>query len=271
MLLMGMRLGDEPRIVATTTPKNVPLVRRLLAESTTRTVSGTTHENADNLAATFLTKVVARYEGTDLGEQELYGRLLLEDKDALWTREMLSTTRVRPGEITVDDMSSIVVAVDPAVSVSDKSDETGIVVTGKCRKGHGYVLADLSGKYTPQGWAKVALQAYVQYGATRIVAEVNNGGDMVRHTIRTYDRDGLTGQNVPVRSVRASRGKWTRAEPIASLWQQQRCHMIGVHRQLEEQLTTFSPMEGGKSPDRFDAMVWGMTDLMLREGARWFA
>lgn len=271
MMLMGMRLGDQPRIMATTTPKNVPLLRRLIEEKTTRIINGRTKDNQDNLAGNFLSAVVKRYEGTDLGRQELDGELLLENKHALWSRSLLAATRVKPEDYDPEDLVNVVVAIDPAVTSQEKSDECGIVVCGRTRAGKGLVLADRSGRYSPEGWARVALQLFQDFDADRIVAEVNNGGDMVRHTIRTYNSGELDGAFVPFRAVRASRGKWTRAEPIAALFQQGRCGIVGVQPKLEEQLTTFDPMEGDKSPDRLDAMVWGMTDIMLTQKKRWVA
>jgi phage terminase large subunit-like protein len=271
MLQMGMRLGNDPRTVATTTPKPTELLKDLVGRQTTRIVRGSTYENRSNLAETFIKTIIQRYEGTDLGRQELHAELLLEAKNALWRRDLLAATRVQPGKVTAEDMMSIVVAIDPAVSVNEQSDETGIIVAGMAADGQGYVLADLSGKYTPKQWARVAIKAFVDFEADRIVGEVNNGGDMIRHTLRSYhDGEGLSGAAVPFRAVRASRGKWIRAEPIASLWQQNRCHIVGVMPKLEDQLTSYDPFEGEKSPDRMDSMVWAMTDLMLKGGKRWF-
>ena len=272
MAQMGLRLGQKPRTVITTTPKPTPLLKKLLAENgkTTRVVSGSTYDNSDNLAPTFISTIIARYEGTDLGRQEIHAELLLENKNALWNRKVLSDTRVREDEIGPDDMMQIVVAVDPPASSTEKSDECGIVVCGLAPNRHGYVLADLSGTMSPKKWAQTALRAAKDFNADRIIAERNNGGEMVKHTIKSYHEGGLDGSKVQVKTVFASRGKWTRAEPIASLFQQNRAHIIGIQSKLEDQLTSYDPFEGQKSPDRLDAMVWGLTDLMLRSGARFF-
>lgn len=270
MSQMGLRLGRSPRNVITTTPKPTELLKKLLAEKTTRLITGSTYDNSDNLAPTFIKTIISKYEGTDLGRQELHAELLLENKNALWSRGLLAATRVQPTDVDKNAMSQIVVAVDPPASSGEQSDECGLVVCGLGANKRGYVLADLSGRMTPKKWAQTALQAAKDFQADRIVAERNNGGEMVKHTIRSFREGGLDGGRVHVKTVFASRGKWTRAEPIAALFQQHRAHLVGVHPKLEDQLTSYDPFEGQKSPDRFDAMVWGLTDLMLRGGSRFF-
>lgn len=270
MSQMCLRLGQKPRVVVTTTPKPTPVLRKLVDDKTTRRVGGSTYENADNLAPTFISTIVSQYEGTDLGRQELHAELLTENKNAHWNRALLAATRKRDADITFEDMIRVVVAVDPPATSGDKADECGITVCGRGIDKHGYVLADLSGRMSPQKWAQTALQAAKDFGADRIIAERNNGGDMVKHTIRSFKSGGLDGSKVHVKTVFASRGKWTRAEPIAALFQQGRCHMVGIHPKLEDQMCEYDPFEGNKSPDRYDAMVWGLWDLMLTSGNRFF-
>lgn len=173
---------------------------------------------------------------------------------ALWSRAQIERDRLRH---SAPDMRRVIVAVDPAVSAKSGSDETGIIVAGLGTDGHGYVLADLSGKYTPLGWARAVVQAYYDFQADRVVAEVNQGGDLVESTLRSIDPD------ISYKAVRASRGKVTRAEPVAALDMQGRIHHAGVFARLEDQMCGFDPMQGGDSPDRVDARVWAMTELLL--------
>lgn len=271
MAQMCLRLGTKPRTIIATTPKPTPLLKRILGEKTTRRVGGSTYENKDNLAGTFINTIIQQYEGTDLGRQELHAELLLENKNALWSRDVLAGCR-QPNEqrLGIEDLVQVVVAVDPPASSSETSDECGIVVCGMTADRKGVVLADLSDRMTPKRWAQVALKAAKDYSADRIVAERNNGGEMVRHTIRSFREGGLDGSKVPVKTVFASRGKWTRAEPVAALFQQRRVIMNGIFPKLEDQLCEYDPFEGQKSPDRFDAMVWGLSDIMLKGGSRFF-
>ena len=258
MLMFGLRIGSHPRVIVTTTPKPVTTLRNLLAieDGSILVTRGSTYENLTNLAPSFLSEILARYEGTRLGQQELHAELLDDVEGALWTREMLENSRI----VSPPDMKRIVVAVDPAITARADSDETGIVVAGIGEDGHGYVLDDRTLRGSPNDWGRAAIAAYHQHKADRIVAEANQGGDMVGHTLRTVDR------NVPVRLVHASRGKRTRAEPIAAMYEQCRIHHVGFHPQLEDQLCTWVPNEGA-SPDRLDALVWALTDLMI-DGAR---
>ena len=253
-LLFGLRLGRNPRIVATTTPRPTRHMRALLADPTTRVTKGRTKENARNLATTFLHQVVGKYEGTRLGRQELDAEMLDDSTGALWVRTAIEDLRLRTVGV---DFVRVVVAIDPAVSVNAASNETGIVVAGLGTDGHGYILEDGSGHYSPDQWARRAIGLYDDHGADRVVAEVNNGGDMVGHTIDTVR------SNVSFVAVHASRGKRSRAEPIAALYEQGKVHHVGVFPELEDQLCTWDANSGEESPDRLDALVWALTELML--------
>jgi phage terminase large subunit-like protein len=250
-LQFGLRLGNDPRCVATTTPRPIPLIRDLIKDPTTVTTSGSTFDNRANLPDAFFQRVVAKYEGSRLGQQELHAVILDDIEGALWKRQQLEDVRVRQ----YPELTRIVVGVDPAPTSSDESAETGIVVAGLGVDGQGYVLADVSLRDTPSNWAKAAVNAYHTYKADRIVAEANNGGDLIEHTIRTIDR------KVAYKKVHASRGKQTRAEPISALYEQGKVHHVGYHALLEDQMTTWLP--GLPSPDRMDALVWALTELMI--------
>jgi len=253
-LQFGLRLGKKPRCCVTSTPRPIKLLKELIARPDVHVTKGKTADNSSNLAETFLTAIVSRYAGTRLGRQELDGDVLDDVPGALWSRDLLEACRIPRG--TEPAMRRIVVAIDPAVSVSETSDATGIVVCGLGVDGHGYVLEDLSGKYSPTQWSRRAIDAYKLHKADRIVAEANQGGAMVESTLRAVDRD------VPVRLVHASRGKITRAEPISALFEQHRCHMAGCFPELEDQLCSFEPGTMD-SPDVLDAAVWALTDLMV--------
>lgn len=252
-LLLGLRLGQDPRVVVTTTPRPVALVRNLLTRDGVVVTKGSTFENAANLAPAALAQLRSRYEGTRLGRQELEAEILDDVPGALWQRKMLDEGRID----TLPDMQRVVVAIDPAVTSGEDSDETGIVVCGRGVDGHGYVLADRTCKLSPDAWARRAVQAYEQFHADRIIAEVNNGGDLVERVIRTV------GGHYPYRPVRASRGKLTRAEPVAALYEQGKVHHVGSFPELEDQMCMYTPDGYDGSPDRVDALVWALTDLML--------
>lgn len=253
MLQFGLRLGPDPRTVVTTTPRPSRIIKHLIAEATTHPTRGHTVENAENLPASFITEMERRYGGTRLGRQELAAEILADTPGALWSWAMLEDRRAAP------DLTRVVVAIDPAVSSGEGSDETGIVVAGLGVDGRGYVLADRSCRLSPDGWARRAVQALDDHTADLCVAEVNNGGDLVEQTIRTVRR------SIPYRKVHASRGKVTRAQPVAALYEQGKVSHVEVFPDLEEQLTTWTP-EDGKSPDRLDALVWALTELMVKEG-----
>jgi phage terminase large subunit-like protein len=259
MLMMGLRLGVHPQVVCATTPKAVPLLKAMRSSPGVIVTRGKTLDNAANLAPSFLTSLMARYEGTRIGRQELEGQDLDDNPDALWSREAIDRLRVREAP----ELARVVVAIDPAVTSTAESDETGIVVAGLGTDGRGYVLADRSGRFKPDAWARRAVEAYHEHRADRIVAEGNQGGEMVTHVLRTAWPDA------PVRIVHATRGKATRAEPIAALYEQGRVSHVGGLPQLEDQLCTWMP--GGSSPDRLDALVWALTELMLGRGELAFA
>jgi predicted phage terminase large subunit-like protein len=258
MLMFGLRLGDDPRVVVTTTPRPIKMIHTLLSDPNVVVTRGSTWENRKNLAPAFIEQIVRRYEGTRLGRQELEAELREDVPGALWNRGLIEAAH---RDIAPGDLVRVVVAIDPAASSGEAADETGIVVAGKSAGGDGYVLADLSGHYTPAEWAKVAIAAWHQHRADRIVAEVNNGGEMVEATLRMVD------PNVPFAAVRASRGKVARAEPVAALYEQGRVRHLGALPQLEDQMCAFTSdfdrATAGFSPDRVDALVWALTDLFV--------
>jgi phage terminase large subunit-like protein len=259
-LQLALRLGTEPRVVATTTPRPVPLLRRMLTEAGTIVSHMTTSSNAENLSPVFVAEMRRRYAGTALGRQELEGEILADRKDALWKREWLDANRCNQAPL----LSRVVVAVDPPATSGKDADACGIVVAGKGEDRRGYVLADrtLQG-LEPLAWARAAVEAYRQFAADCLVAEVNQGGDMVEAVIKQV------APRLPVKRVRATRGKWVRAEPVAALYADGRVSHVGELKLLEEQLCNFGPggLPGGKSPDRLDALVWALTELMLESEA----
>ena len=248
---LGLRLGDDPQAVITTTPRPIPIVRDLVAVANATVTRGSTYDNLPNLAESFASRIIERYEGTRLGRQELHAEILDDVPGALWQRDDIDG----PRQSQMPDLELVVVGIETAVSADEEADETGIIVAGGANN-RAYILEDVSGHYTPSEWASVALKAYYRHNADRIVAEVNQGGEMVEHTIRTLDR------NASYTAVRASRGKITRAEPIAALYEQQRVHHVGMFAALEDQLCTYTA-ETKESPDRLDALVWALTDLMI--------
>lgn len=252
----GLRLGSQPRAIVTTTPRPTELIRSLVKAPTTVITSGTTYENLPNLAQSAVSYLKAKYDNTRLGRQELYAEILDDVPGALWTRAILEKYRVTEAP----DMRRVVVAIDPAVSVGEDANETGIVVAGIGADGHGYVLDDVTVSGSPDHWARVAVYAYYHYEADKIIAESNQGGDMVSHTIRMIDR------NLPVKLVRATRGKYVRAEPVSAVYEQGKVHHVGFFAELEDQLCTWVP--GEDSPDRLDALVWAFTELMLEGQGR---
>jgi len=257
-LLFGLRLGSDPRCLVTSTPRPTALIRELVAkESTVQTVSST-YANRANLAPAFLEEILAAYEGTRLGRQEIYGEILEDVPGALWNHALLDELRLPSAP---RDLERIVVAVDPAVGCGEEGDETGIVVVARDEAENGYVLADLSGRYPPSEWAKRVVDAYHAHQADAVVAEVNQGGELVRDMLRIVD------PNLPVRKVHATRGKYQRAEPVAGLYEQRRVYHVGCHAALEDQMCVFTPDLDRKrlgSPDRVDALVWGLTHLLIK-------
>lgn len=250
--VLGLRLGDNPQALITTTPKPTKIIKELVADKGSVITTGSTYENKSNLAASFLSKLVKKYEGTRLGRQELNAEILADNPGALWKRAQIDELRVK----TAPAMKRIVVAIDPAVTGNADSDETGITVNGLGSDDHGYLLADLSMRGTPEEWARAAVNAYHDWKADRIIGETNNGGDMIETVIRMVDR------NVSYKAVHASRGKITRAEPISALYEQGRCHHVGFFPVLEDQMADYDPNTSKYSPDRMDANVWGFIELM---------
>jgi phage terminase large subunit-like protein len=264
MLAMTLRLGDRPRCVVSTTPRPIAIVRRLMADPGTAITRGSTFDNSANLSASFIEAVRQRYDGTRLGRQELYAEILDDVPGALWQRDVLDRLRVREAP----DLVRVVVAVDPSGGAGPENDEQGIMVCGKGVDGHAYVLADKTCRLSPDGWARRAVEAYREHKADRIVYERNFGGDMVEHTIATVARS--MGVHVATRAVVASRGKVQRAEPVAALYEQGKAHHVGSLPLLEDEQCRFVPGEFDGSPNRVDALVWAMTDLMLGEPAATF-
>ncbi len=257
MLMFGFRIGDDLRGVITTTPKPIKLIRDILANSATTVTRGSTYDNRSFLSTEFFNQIIRKYEGTRIGRQELDAELLEEFPGALWTRAMIDAHRLRYDEVHWDMIERVVVAIDPAVSANENSDETGIVCCALTRSQHVLLLDDESCKESPLGWARVAVGLYKKRQADRIVAEVNNGGDLVAANLYSVAPE------VPYRSVRASRGKAVRAEPVAALYEQGRVHHVGQFQKLEDQLCEFVPGITDKSPDRMDALVWAVTELIV--------
>ncbi len=256
MLQFGLRLGASPRQMVTTTPRATPLMLSLVKDAATRMTRIRTADNAENLASGFIETVRARYGGTRLGRQELDGELIADREDGLWRREQIEALTVR----VHGPMSRIVVAVDPPASGEAKHSCCGIVAVGLDGDGRAVVLADGSVEgASPSGWAEATARFYRRFDADCVVAEINQGGDMVTSVLRTVE------PTLPVRQVRAMRGKWLRAEPVAALYEQGRVVHAGHFAALEDQMCDFGPdgLSSGRSPDRLDALVWALTELVL--------
>ena len=256
-LEFGLRLGSNPQVVVTTTPKPIKLIKELVANPATATTRGSTYENRANLARNFFDTIIRKYEGTRLGRQELMAELLDDRPGALWTLTAIDADRIRE----CPELFRVVIGVDPAVTSGEDSAEWGIVVagigpnpTGAENPCHFYVLEDLSGKYSPHDAATRIVGAYKAHRADRVVDEVNNGGDMIEAILRNLDH------NFAYKPVHASRGKMTRAEPISALYEQHRVHHVGAFGILEDQMCDYFPLDP-KSPDRMDALVWALTEL----------
>lgn len=265
-LRMGLRLGKRPRALYTTTPRPLAFLRDLVAKSlpadgngapqrpSVAVARGSTVANRANLPAEFIEDITRAYGGSRLGRQELDGEIL-DDIDALFRSAWIGHVTALPR------FKRVIVAIDPAITTTTKSDETGIVVVGLGEDGRGYVLADRSGKYSPLEWARRTIDTAREFDAKQIIAETNRGGDMVEHTIRTLDA------HIPFKDVRALKGKGTRAEPVASLYEQGRVSHVHGLGKLEDQMTTWDPRLDPDSPDRLDALVWGLTELMCAGAA----
>jgi phage terminase large subunit-like protein len=259
MLQFALRLGETPQAVVTTTPRATALLKKIIADEATVTVKLATADNATNLAPTFLAEMTRRYAGSTIGRQELLGEIVDGADDGLWRRHWIDEARVAGAP----EMQRIVVALDPPVTATATSDACGIVVAGLGLDKRAYVLADrtIQGR-TPEVWAKAALAAYDDFGADRMVAEVNQGGDLVISVLQQFR------EHLPVVKVRATRGKWIRAEPVAALYAEGRVVHVGRFTALEDQMCLFGAdgSVAGRSPDRADALVWAITDLLLSGG-----
>lgn len=262
-LMLGLRIGSWPRIVVTTTPKPRPWLTALLADDTTRITRASTYDNLENLAPAFATAVIARYEGTRLGRQELLGELLTDVEGALWAWEMIESGRTSPA--VPGDFVRVVIGVDPAGASRATADETGIIVAAATPDGHYYVIDDRSGRYSPHGWASAVNRAAQDWGADAVVAEVNYGGEMVTAQLRA------AGYRYRLLTVHARIGKALRAEPVVGLYEQGLVHHAGRFDTLEEQMCGYVPYERGDSPDRLDAMVYALSALAMRPGHAYMA
>lgn len=303
MAMFGLRLGQNPRHIITTTPRPLSIIKDLVKDAVPASemrdgmvedvvvTRGSTMDNARNLSPNFIRDLMKKYEGTRLGRQELYAEILDDNPNALFKQSNIDMARVDHiggllrgrHEITFEYrlargsdgpntfkvvLREITVAVDPAMSSDADSDETGIMVMGRDDRNHIYVLQDETGIHTPNEWARLVINLYRQYGADSIVAEVNQGGDLVEHTIRTVEKEmGI--ESVKYKKVRASKGKHSRAEPVGALEEQGRLHHVGDFPKLEDQLTSFAPAYE-KSPDRVDAYVWGAHQLVVQKENRSF-
>jgi phage terminase large subunit-like protein len=260
-LMFCLRIGEQPQVVVTTTPRPLKTLKNIIALPSTHRTNESTYANIINLADNWAEEVISQYEGTRLGRQELHGEILDDNPNALWTREMIDDNRVT----RAPDLNAVTVAVDPPASdnPTEKTAECGIVVGGRAgkksdRKSQCYILDDLSlGRVRPEEWGGQVVAAYYKYKADKVVAEQNNGGAMVRSTIQAVD------PKVKVELVSASRGKMTRAEPVSALYERHRVHHVGHFPEMEDQQCEWEP--GAPSPDRMDALVWLVTDLMLGE------
>ena len=248
-LMFGLRLGQRPQVVVTTTPKPIPLVKEMVKRTDAHVTTGSMRENVANLAASVVAELEAKYGGTRLGRQELEAEILEDVEGALWSHALIHNNRTdeHPG------LKRIVIGVDPA---GGGQSEIGIVAAGVDHQGHAYVLKDHSGSMSPAAWGAKVAAAYTDLNADRVIGEGNYGGDMVENIVRQHD------PQISYRKVTASRGKLIRAEPIAALYEQGRVHHVGTFPELEDQMTSYVPGESA-SPDRLDALVWALTELML--------
>lgn len=252
-LMFGLRLGEHPLFTVTTTPRPTKIIKDLINDPHVYVTRGSTYDNRENLAANYIDKIVAKYEGTRLGRQELYGEVLDDNPNALWNRTNIDQNRVaQPPQLI-----HIVVGVDPAVTSNEKSNLTGIVVVGRGVDGHFYVLADASIKGKPHEWAHEIISQYYKFFANVVVGETNQGGDLIESMLRAHG-----GIGVPFASVRASQGKAIRAEPVSMLYEQSKVHHVGTHNELEDEICSWDPTIDLKSPDRMDALVWAITWLI---------
>ncbi|MBA4249099.1 MAG: ATP-binding protein [Candidatus Puniceispirillum sp.] len=250
-----LRLGPSPKCIITTTPKPTDFIKKLVDDPNIHVTRGSTFDNAENLSPQYIEHMKKTYEHTRLGAQELQAELLLNHEGALWNRDSINY-----GAPLDQHWKRIIIAIDPATTCHDKSDETGIVVLGLHNDGIVYVLEDLSGKYSPHQWGEKVVKAYMSWKADRVVAEINKGGDLVERILKSIY------SSIAFKPVRATRGKYTRAEPVAALYSQNKVKHVRHFELLEKQMCTYIPTQS-KSPDRLDALVWGMTDLLLTQEA----
>ncbi len=260
MLQFALRIGEAPQVVVTTTPRPLPILQTIMDDGATVTTRADTAKNAANLSSGFISEVRRRYQGTALWRQEFLGEIVEDHSGTLWRRDWIEEQRTDKAP----DLMTIVVAVDPPVTATKASDSCGIIVAGLGEDRRAYVLADrtLQGR-APQIWARAVMAAFKAHQADRVVAEVNQGGDLIETVLKSVE------SSAPIRKVRATRGKWLRAEPIASLYAEGRVAHVGRFDALEDQMCAFRAdgRVSGRSPDRVDALVWALTDLMLNSGA----
>jgi phage terminase large subunit-like protein len=263
-LQFGLRTGTDPRVLISTTPRPTMLLKSIMADPTTVTTRGRTFDNSANLASKFISHIQRKYTGTRLGRQELDAEVLEDIEGALWKRSVIDDLRIT--EAQLPPLTRCIVAIDPAISSEDNSNETGIICAGLGENGHAYVLDDASGVYSPRQWALEAISLYRARRADRIIGERNQGGEMVENTIRQIE------SGISYRSVWATKGKFVRAEPVSALYEQGRVHHVGAFPQLEDQMVTFTvdfDRKGhGYSPDRMDALVWALSELMVEGDER---
>jgi len=258
--LLGLRLGHKPQAIVTTTPRPSKIIKALAADKDTIVTRGSTFDNKAHLARAFFERITARYRGSTIGRQELFAEIVEETPGALWTRALIERQRIQP-EAALREFTEIVVAVDPPARSGSKSDECGLIVAARAESGLLYVLADLTSQGdTPGQWGARVGAAYRGFKANRVVAEINNGGDMVAEVLRQSE------PNLPVRAVTATRGKFLRAEPIAAAYERGLVFHAGSFGKLEDQLCALTPdfdrRAAGFSPDRADALVWALADLL---------
>lgn len=275
-LMFGLRLGDHPKVIVTTTPRPIRLLKEIVLRSDTYITKGTTMDNLVNLAPPFRKAVIDKYRGTRIGRQELNAEILDDTPGALWSRDILDSSRLRPNVVNdvpqplrLPDFVRVVVAIDPAKEFNEAAAETGIMVVGRDSRGHGYLLEDLTLSGSPEEWGRQAVRAFDDWDADMIVYEANQGGEMVAAVLRgaakSLKEDGFRDADfVSLKAVHATRGKYVRAEPVSQLYEQGKVHHVGFFPELEDQLCEYTPDGNmGYSPDRMDALVWGITELMI--------
>ena len=258
--MLTLRYGTDVRALVTNTPLPIPLLKNLLAREgkDVAVTRGTTYDNRGNLPETFIKTITDQYGNTRLARQEIFGELLEDVEGALWTLSMIDEPRFDPAK-KLPELERIVIGVDPATTGGEKADWTGIIACGMDANKVGYVLSDRSIQASPNAWAKRVVKTYHHYNANLVIAERNQGGEMVSEVIRAVD------PQVPVKLVHAKKGKIARAEPVANLYEQGKVRHFGVLPKLEDEMTSYVPGESTESPDRLDAMVYGITELMVKQ------